>query len=543
MRRTLIILLPAMLIPLFILGGCDSGKQASSFTEEVFLELTDAEYEGREYDTGGNTAAGEYIAGLYASLGLEPFFEDGYYYEFAYNGGVEKNIAAYRPGTEGGSAVVVCAHFDGKNKEGGEGFMGAYDNASGVAAMLNCAKLCKDAPLKSDIVFLACNVEEYGLKGAYALRDELSERYASVNLINIDCIGYAAYGDDALRVYGRDKPNSLSRAVSEALGIEESGFGYPGDSIAFSEQNIAACTISDANLSEESGFAEPLHSLADTRDKVDCARIERFSEALVAFLLESGDKDFAALNAQSHGETEEGSALQKEADALLATVPAGQGLAYDEAYCCRLTSDGSLALVMGIGQVDTAEKVKYLFPGVEIPERIGAYTLSDVGVNGDCYYGGFRTVWEHNGIQTLTDTLENFDAGTFEEGGKYSFALPAPGTRLKHITLQYKSGGETLILQMSPYESPDLTMLTGYADGADKLGGEFQGYAVGFADGEGADGDCYGAVYAGKNGGYVYLLTVKPQEGAMCMTYRNAANFAELLRKLDLPAILAGVQK
>lgn len=184
MQKHIRAFLIALLIPLLFLSGCGapqdtlmapelteaaSAPAAVSFTEEVFLELTNEKYAGREYAAPGNTAAGEYIADTFASLGLSPFYENSYFYGFLYEGTTENNVAGYRPGTEGKNAVVLCAHFDGWNKLGGEGFTASYDNASGVAALITLAKLLSEASLKSDVVFLATNMEEHDFNGARAI--------------------------------------------------------------------------------------------------------------------------------------------------------------------------------------------------------------------------------------------------------------------------------------------------------------------------------------------------------------------------------------
>jgi hypothetical protein len=559
MKKHIRSLLIALLLPLLLLSGCGapqdtlvapelteaaSAPAAVSFTEEVFLELTNEKYAGREYAAPGNTAAGEYIADTLTSLGLSPFYENSYFYGFSYEGVTENNIVAYRPGTEGKNAVVLCAHFDGWNKLGGEGFTASYDNASGVAALITLAKLLSEASLKSDVVFLATNMEEHDFNGARAIAPYLSERYEYINLFNIDCIGYAAYDDGALDVYGRDKPNNLSLAVAAALGANQQEGNYSGDSIAFTQQNIAVCALSDMKYISGSGIQEPMHSPEDVRENVDCEKVERFSQALAGFILENGDTAFAELAPEAAALTEEELAKMAETERLIATVPSEQSLAYDEAYCCRLESNGSLALVMGIGQADTAEKVNYLFPNVEIKESIGAYTLTDVSINSDCYYGALMTVWEHGGIQTLlTSAPQDFDADTFAEGERYRFALPAPGTRLNSITLQYENGEDAQILQMYLYDSPSALTLAGFTDGAQELGGEFARYSVSLAEGEGEDSGYHAAVYAGENAGYAYLLSVRMQDGLMYTVYRDAEEFASLLRELDLPAMLLGAQK
>lgn len=73
---------------------------------------------------------------------------------------------------------------------------GSIDNASGVALLIELAKILKEKPLENhDVIFLWCGAEEWGLKGSkdYCKRHlkELTQNYnldKSIN-INIDMVG------------------------------------------------------------------------------------------------------------------------------------------------------------------------------------------------------------------------------------------------------------------------------------------------------------------------------------------------------------------
>ncbi|MBM3784681.1 MAG: M20/M25/M40 family metallo-hydrolase [Acidobacteria bacterium] len=79
------------------------------------------------------------------------------------------NVVAILPGT-GKESVVVSAHLDHIGKTvsfAGDGiFNGAIDNASGVAAMIEVARLLKKKPRRRSIVFVALTGEEKGLQGS-----------------------------------------------------------------------------------------------------------------------------------------------------------------------------------------------------------------------------------------------------------------------------------------------------------------------------------------------------------------------------------------
>lgn len=72
------------------------------------------------------------------------------------------NVLAWRPGSDGGRAVLLMAHYD--SVAAGPG---AADNASGVAILLESARaLADEPPARNPILFLITDGEELGLLGA-----------------------------------------------------------------------------------------------------------------------------------------------------------------------------------------------------------------------------------------------------------------------------------------------------------------------------------------------------------------------------------------
>ena len=65
-------------------------------------------------------------------------------------------------------AIVVSAHYDHVGVRDGKTYPGADDNASGTAALLAMASLCKASPWQHDVVFAAFDAEEMGLQGSRA---------------------------------------------------------------------------------------------------------------------------------------------------------------------------------------------------------------------------------------------------------------------------------------------------------------------------------------------------------------------------------------
>jgi len=96
-------------------------------------------------------AAAQYIELELRAVGL-----DAKRVPFVFRGTSYDNVVATKPGGDTSRPrVLVGAHFDTVR-----GSPGADDNASGVAALLEVARLVSDVPLTTDIDFVGFNLEE-----------------------------------------------------------------------------------------------------------------------------------------------------------------------------------------------------------------------------------------------------------------------------------------------------------------------------------------------------------------------------------------------
>ncbi len=108
--------------------------------------------------------------------------------DFFFHGGNSfRNIVARHPAQPGGPLVILGAHIDSV-----EGSPGADDNASGVAVLLETARLLASARLRSQLLFCAFNLEELNMIGSAAFAKKLKaagERVAG--MISLEMVGYA----------------------------------------------------------------------------------------------------------------------------------------------------------------------------------------------------------------------------------------------------------------------------------------------------------------------------------------------------------------
>jgi aminopeptidase YwaD len=97
-----------------------------------------------------------------------------------------QNVVAPGPVATNRETVVIGAHYD--SVDAGPG---ANDNASGVATMLEIARVARERSYPFDLVFVAFGDEEIGLIGSNRHVQELSpaQRGQIIGMINLDMVG------------------------------------------------------------------------------------------------------------------------------------------------------------------------------------------------------------------------------------------------------------------------------------------------------------------------------------------------------------------
>lgn len=107
-------------------------------------------------------------------------------------GRIWPNVIARIKGEEkSGEIVLLCAHLDSTSDNVEKIAPGADDNASGVAVLLEAARILKKIPMERTVLFCIFSNEEGAIAGskAYA-RLAKKEGYNIKSVINVDVIGY-----------------------------------------------------------------------------------------------------------------------------------------------------------------------------------------------------------------------------------------------------------------------------------------------------------------------------------------------------------------
>ena len=171
-------------------------------------------YHTRRYDSHYIYDVQDWLVARYQGFGVDtvmlhdfdvPYFEQG----------TADNVIAVKWGTKTPEEFVVCgAHYDSWNADGYDPDTirspGADDNASGVAGILETARILSPYTFDRSIIFANWCAEECGLVGsaAYA-RDCAEQRMDIVAYFNLDMTGYLEEGSDIhvnLMYTGQDAP-------------------------------------------------------------------------------------------------------------------------------------------------------------------------------------------------------------------------------------------------------------------------------------------------------------------------------------------------
>lgn len=284
---------------LFSFGGY-SGNNIQDNIKAIMNVLCSEECRGRVVGTKENVKAAEYIKERFTEINLEPFDNNSFLIDtgLRYRGREEfeiDNVVSCIRGTEGKNAIFLTAHFDHIEKNG-EKLMGAVDNASGVAVLLETAKelkeKCNEKSLANDIIFAAYNAEETGLNGSKEFLKKYSRRYEKCYNINIDCVGVK--GSAGLAMGNTDeKSQNLYNELRKVLDDEKIKYT---DSLYATKNGVVRGTSDHQNfriygypsiIIGDDNIFDIVHTTKDNLDMVDYKKLEEISTMLCNFIYEN----------------------------------------------------------------------------------------------------------------------------------------------------------------------------------------------------------------------------------------------------------------
>lgn len=182
----------------------------------------------REFHLESSREAAEYIYGRLVETGLAVEYQ-----EFELDGINISNVVAIKEGGDPGAGCFLFgAHYDSENRlvdslSAAENITapGADDDASGVAAVIELARLLSDVALRNTVKFVAFAAEEYGydnsggLKGSHHfVASEVEGNVSYEGTAILDMIGYRSGLENRAVIVTEQPGDRMAEATVEAVG-------------------------------------------------------------------------------------------------------------------------------------------------------------------------------------------------------------------------------------------------------------------------------------------------------------------------------------
>jgi len=234
--------------------------------------------------------AADWIHATFQSYGLEVYFE-----EFEYGGKTMRNVIARREGLISPDRVVIVgAHYDSTSETPTTYAPGADDNASGVAAVLETARILSDFDLSNTVEFIAFGGEEQGRRGS--IHNATQAAAAGKNIlamVNLDMIGYWPPTSDMELDIGKNPGSSWLANTTESAALTYATIpvhNWPNTGVCFDDHvsywpyNIAAIVLMDCYEGHQNpgGSGESTPHYHRTTDTIETLDLDQTTEAVRA---------------------------------------------------------------------------------------------------------------------------------------------------------------------------------------------------------------------------------------------------------------------
>lgn len=300
----------------YVIQLIDAESQANSIIEEAeqlaqHVELSnlrndvewlaDDRYEGRKAGTQAADAVGLLLAKRYIELGLNKFTEAGlndYHDAFQLNlKRSEKlfamNIVGVLHGEETPNEyIVLSAHYDHLGKKGNQIYNGADDDATGVAALLEVARVLSQSQVrpKKSILFIAFSAEELGRQGAkhFCQNQFVSENAQNFTNLNFEMFGAVKGRGRYLNIWNTEEAQTIVDAVTTASKqlkfplLTTFSKGPAADARSLQDCGVRATTIDVGGGAHFRDNHPHYHAVTDTPEHIDYGGFEKATQVALA---------------------------------------------------------------------------------------------------------------------------------------------------------------------------------------------------------------------------------------------------------------------
>jgi hypothetical protein len=287
-----------LLIVLLSLSSAFAQTQQERLTRHVYYLAGDS-LRGRKAGSEDAAKAAAYIVGQFEEIGIQPYFEEGWYQPFEMNGKTYKNVIGIIPGNDPvlkDEYIIIGAHYDHLGARDGKIYNGADDNASGTATIIEMARILKSQQnnLKRSIIVAAFDAEEIGLWGSDYLSKKLDLSKVKL-MMSIDMVGWLEKGK-TLQLQGTatiKDGKRLFRKEAEKMHLEikpkdfETSIFGATDTQSFAEKGVATIYVT-------TGLKSPYHKPEDDPELIDYKGLDKVTDYMADVTMRCAtDKDFA----------------------------------------------------------------------------------------------------------------------------------------------------------------------------------------------------------------------------------------------------------
>ena len=215
---------------------------------------------------------------------------------FNYENYTLKNVVGTMNGTSD-NIYIISAHYDSINSKDeikstddySASAPGADDDASGVAAVLECARIMSNYRFNATIRFVAFSAEEQGLIGSKHYAEKMKNNNEKIVAdIQLDMIGY---GNDSIDIVANHESEWIAEtmenvSVNYEIGLDVNKVVNPdfkcSDHASFWNNGYSAvCLIENATPGETNPY---FHSKNDTIEKLNFTLIRKTTQMCITTL-------------------------------------------------------------------------------------------------------------------------------------------------------------------------------------------------------------------------------------------------------------------
>lgn len=277
--------LPNLLGPGIVADGVSIDELTRTISDLQSTGVEPGEHGSRANRTPDNVIAADYIAQRMLALGLSVRYQG-----FAsWDGSYQVNVIGELPGKDRSKVYLVMGHYDTINVDGGIS-PGADDNASGIASMLEMARILSAYQLRYPVQFVATSAEEEDMYGAAAFaKDAASKKTPYDAAFNLDSLGWADRPHE-LVINGDDDTipiQNVMASINDVFGLGEVIVNRQNPSIVADDNELRKVGIPTVLVARALYGENPVHHTSrDTLDLVDIPAVKSAADLVLLTIAE-----------------------------------------------------------------------------------------------------------------------------------------------------------------------------------------------------------------------------------------------------------------